>query len=173
MEKVYISSINKIFLQYKTLAEKSFEQLTDNEINYIPAAESNSISLIVKHMHGNMLSRWSDFYTTDGEKDWRNRDEEFEGTYSSKAALLSDWEKGWECLFNITQKLTPNDLSKTVLIRKEPHTVMDAVNRQVAHYSYHVGQIVYLAKLIKQDNWNSLSIPKGKSKEFNEKLMEK
>lgn len=173
MEKVFITSINKIFLQYKTLAEKSFEQLTDNEINYIPASESNSISLIVKHMSGNMLSRWTDFYTTDGEKDWRNRDEEFEGKYLSKAALLSDWEKGWECLFNITQQLTSNDLSKTVFIRKEPHTVMDAVNRQIAHYSYHVGQIVYLAKLIKQDNWNSLSIPKGKSKEFNDKLLGK
>lgn len=173
METSYIDSINKIFLQYKTLAEKSFSQLSDAEIMIIPAPESNSVALIVKHTHGNMLSRWTDFYTTDGEKEWRKRDDEFENGYTTKTELLKDWEAGWACLFAITNKLTAADLSKIIYIRGEAHLVLDAINRQIAHYSYHVGQIVFLAKLIKQANWNSLSIPKGQSKQFNDKLMGK
>lgn len=163
---IYITSINGIFKQYKTLAEKALDQVGDEELNFAPDAESNSIALIVKHLSGNMLSRWTDFYTSDGEKEWRDRDSEFEGKIENKKHLLEVWEKGWACLFQITEKLKPEDLLKTVYIRREPHTVIDAVNRQIAHYSYHIGQLIYLAKNIRSSGWKSLTIPKGESNKY-------
>jgi hypothetical protein len=165
----YINSINKLFKQYKKIGEGAIEQLNDEEINFCPDKESNSVALVVKHLSGNMLSRWTDFFTSDGEKEWRKRDDEFEGIIQNKKQLLEVWEKGWNCLFNVIDNLQPDDLLKTVHIRREPHTVIDAANRQIAHYSYHVGQIVYLAKHIRSTGWKSLSIPKGQSASFNKK----
>jgi len=164
----YITNINKIFVQYKKIAEGAMEQLNDEEISFCPDKESNSIVMIVKHLSGNMLSRWTDFYTSDGEKEWRNRDEEFDPELYTKTQLMELWQKGWNCLFTITEELQPDDLLKIVHIRTEPLTVVDALNRQIAHYSYHVGQVVYLAKHIRSKSWESLSIPNGNSQQFNE-----
>ncbi len=119
-----------------------------------------------------MLSRWTDFLTTDGEKEWRHRDTEFDRIfYTDKDDMIERWEKGWECVFNTLNSLTENDLQKTITIRSEPHTALQAINRQIYHYGYHIGQIVYLAKFLAKDNWNSLSIPRGKSEDFNKKIM--
>ena len=153
-----------VFKNYKTLAEKSFAQLSsDADYHYAPDAESNSIAVIIKHMSGNMISRWTDFLTTDGEKPTRDRDGEFVDGTESKEQLLAVWNTGYEVFFNTLNSLTTIDLMKTVTIRGEGLTVMQALTRQTAHYSYHVGQIVFLAKHIKNSNWNSLSIPKNKS----------
>lgn len=164
IEQHFLENTIGVFKNYKTLAEKSFAQLSsDADFHYAPDAESNSIAVIIKHMSGNMISRWTDFLTTDGEKPTRNRDAEFvEGT-ESKEQLVAAWDKGYEVFFNTLNSLTPNDLMKTVTIRGEGLTVMQALTRQTAHYSYHAGQIVFLAKHIKNSNWNSLSIPKNKS----------
>src|SRR5690606_30034204 len=133
----------------------------------------NSIAIIVKHLSGNMLSRWTDFLTSDGEKQWRNRDSEFEETHElidvnqAKAALVENWDKGWKCLFDALEGLQPENLCDIVYIRNEGHTAMEAINRQLAHYSYHVGQIVFYAKMLKDDAWSSLSIPRNKSNDYN------
>lgn len=132
---------------------------------------SNSIAVIVQHLWGNMLSRWTNFLTEDGEKDWRDRDTEFETVIKSKDELLAKWNEGWQCLFNALDSLKEEDLSKTIYIRKEPHKVADAINRQLAHYSHHLGQIVYVGKMQLNEKWKSLSIPKGNSTQFNEKMM--
>jgi hypothetical protein len=153
---------------YKTLGDKTFEQLTEADFHFMPNAESNSIAIIIQHVAGNMLSRWADFLTTDGEKDWRNRDTEFEEQHLSKEKLIAFWEKGWQCYLDALQNLTEDDLLKTITIRSEGLLVVDAINRQLAHYPYHVGQIVYLGRLIKQQNWKNLSIPKGTSQQFND-----
>lgn len=163
----YLSSIKWMFNYCKELGDKTLAQIDDEQIHWKCNKESNSIAIIVQHMAGNMLSRLTDFLTTDGEKPWRKRDDEFEVHSIKKITLLEQWNKGWNCLFNTINSLTENDLTKTVFIRNEQHTVIEAINRQIAHLSYHVGQIVLIAKMILNENWKTLSIPKGKSKEFN------
>ena len=168
-------STGKEFLQtairrlkyYKDLGDKTFEQLNEWDFHYQPNDESNSIAVMIQHMAGNMLSRWTNFLTEDGEKEWRQRDDEFEVHTYNKQQLLELWEKGWACFFTAVEALKKKDLKKTVTIRKEPLTVIDAINRQLAHYPYHVGQIIFLAKIIKNKNWKNLSIPKGDSQTYN------
>jgi hypothetical protein len=162
----YLDSAKKRFESYKTLGEKTFAQLNDEALFWQYNAESNSIAIIVQHMAGNMLSRWTDFLTSDGEKEWRGRDAEFENKMTTRQQLLDKWNAGWECLFNALDSLDEDDLSKTVFVRNEPHIVIDAINRQLAHYPYHVGQIVFIGKMAAGKKWNSLSIPKGQSETF-------
>lgn len=169
----YLSSIIKQFEYYKSLGDKTFDQVTDERLFWSPNEESNSIATIVKHMHGNMLSRWTDFLTSDGEKEWRNRDEEFENDIADREELITQWNEGWECLFNALKPLKVEDLTKQVYIRNMGHSVTEAVNRQLAHYAYHVGQIVFLGKIVADQPWESLSIPKGNSKEYNKEKFEK
>jgi hypothetical protein len=163
----YLESVKKQFLYYKALGEKAIHQLEPEQIFQAANEDSNSIATIVKHLHGNMRSRWTDFLTTDGEKSWRKRDEEFENDIVDKDKLLSLWNEGWNCLFDALHSLQPEQLSNIIYIRNEGHTVMDAINRQLAHYPYHVGQIVYAAKILKKSAWQSLSIPRKKSGEYN------
>jgi len=147
------------------------EQLDEENLFWQYNDASNSIAIIVQHLWGNMLSRWTNFLTEDGEKEWRERDAEFEKVINTKEELIIKWDEGWDCLFAALKSLTVDDLNKTIYIRKEPLTVIDAINRQLAHYSYHVGQMVYIGKMQLNDRWISLSIPKGNSKEFNDKMM--
>ena len=170
----YLADAIKTFRDNKTLAERAFAQISDEDFFKTIDEESNSIAVNMKHMAGNMLSRWTDFLTTDGEKPNRERDMEFEilpGT--TKDELFAFWEKGWQCLFAAIEPLGPDDLLRTVLIRGQKHTVMQAINRQIAHYSYHAGQIVYLAKHFKSSEWQTLSVPRNKSAEFNSFLKTK
>lgn len=169
MENSFLSSSLNQFKYYKGLAEKTFDQLNFDELQKEFAEDSNSISIIVKHLVGNMLSRWTNFLIEDGEKTWRNRDQEFIDSYTSKEELITSWEKGWDCLFKALASITDKDLDKIIYIRNEAHTISEAINRQLAHYPYHVGQIVFIGKLLKGSDWKSLSIPKGKSDEFNTK----
>ncbi|MCL9804561.1 DUF1572 domain-containing protein [Flavobacterium amniphilum] len=164
---IFLESAKRLFLYYKTLAEKAIGQLEEDQLFFAANEDTNSIAIIVQHLAGNMLSRWTDFLTTDGEKDWRNRDGEFEENYKTKSELMAFWAKGWDCLFDAVNSLQPAQLSEIVYIRKEGHTVMDAINRQLAHYPYHVGQIVFYAKMLKKSEWESLSIPKNKSNDYN------
>lgn len=150
------------FKSAKRIGDRTIERLSDEELNRTPASESNSIAIIVKHLHGNMISRWTDFLTTDGEKPTRQRDAEFEGEPLTKEELLRLWESGWDTLFRALEQLEESDLLRTVRIRGEAHTVIKAIQRQVSHYGYHVGQIVYIGKLIRNGQWDSLSIPKKK-----------
>jgi uncharacterized damage-inducible protein DinB len=174
MECSYLESIIKQFQYYKLLGDKTFAQLNHEELHKEFAEDSNSISIIVKHISGNMLSRWTNFITEDGEKTWRHRDTEFEDTYITKDELLNAWNKGWECLFDAITPLKDDQLEQLIYIRNQGHTVTEAINRQLSHYAYHVGQIVFLGKLIKEKEWQSLSIPKGKSLGYNkEKFDEK
>ena len=163
----YLDSVRKQFLYYKTLGEKTFDQLTSEQLFVALNDNTNSIAVIVKHLSGNMLSRWTDFLTTDGEKEWRNRDAEFEVAYSTREALITEWNKGWDCFLPVLDALKPQQLSQIIYIRNEGHTVVEAINRQLAHYSYHIGQIVFYGKLLKTEEWNSLSIPKNKSTDYN------
>jgi hypothetical protein len=163
----YLESIKKQFLYYKTLGDKAIDQLESEQLFTTVNEYTNSIAVIVKHLSGNMLSRWTDFLTTDGEKEWRNRDSEFEETITTKEALIQLWNKGWTCLFDALNSLQPEQLDSIIYIRNEGHTVMEAINRQLAHYPYHIGQIVFYAKMLKQSEWNSLSIPKNKSNSYN------
>ena len=151
---------------YKRLAERAMEQTPEAALFATLDAESNSIAIIVKHMCGNMRSRWTDFLTTDGEKPDRNRDTEFEAAVKTRADLMTQWEVGWKCVFDALTPLSESDLSRRVIIRTEAHSVMQAINRQLAHYAYHTGQIVYLAKHFTGANWKALTIPRGKSAEF-------
>ena len=167
MENTYLNSVIKQLSSYKAVGDKTFLQLTDEQLHWQPNEESNSIATIIEHMHGNMLSRWTDFLTTDGEKEWRNRDAEFENQNNSRESLLAKWNEGWECLFNALNSLTEADLEKEVTIRQEKHTVTDAIYRQLAHYPYHIGQIVYIGKMLRNGDWTSLSIPKGRSVAYN------
>tara|TARA_R110002049_G_scaffold88627_4_gene223501 strand:+ start:8276 stop:8827 length:552 start_codon:yes stop_codon:yes gene_type:complete len=169
----YLISIIKQFEYYKSLGDKTFNQLTFEELQNNIAKDANSVSIIVKHLVGNMLSRWTSFLTEDGEKEWRQRDQEFEGTYNSKEELIEHWNKGWNCLFNAIKPLNENDLESIIYIRNQGHTVTEAINRQLAHYAYHVGQIVFLGKILKGKEWQSLSIPKGNSKKYNEEKFSK
>ena len=163
----YLESVKKQFLYYKTLGEKAMEQLDPEQLFISTNDDTNSIAVIVKHISGNMLSRWTDFLTSDGEKEWRNRDDEFENTIETKEELLQFWNKGWDCLFNAINPLTDEQLTNIIYIRNEGHTVIEAINRQLAHYPYHIGQIVFYAKMLKNTNWDSLSIPKNKSNSYN------
>ncbi len=163
----YLESVLKEFKHYKNLGEKTIEQISDEKLFWQVNPNSNSIAILVNHLNGNMLSRWTDFMKTDGEKTWRKRDEEFEDLIKTKEALLLKWNEGWDCVFNALTSLTPDDLEKEVYIRNMGHTVTEAINRQLAHYAYHVGQIVFIGKMTQDEKWNSLSIPKGKSNEYN------
>lgn len=172
IEKDFLHSAIKRFKNYKDLGDKTFEQLAEKDFFVQPNEASNSIAIIIQHLYGNMMSRWTNFLTEDGEKEWRKRDEEFEVIHCSKQDLLSFWNTGWDCLFKTLQNLTEEDLSKTIYIRTEPLTVVDAIIRQMAHYPYHVGQIVYIGRWIKDEQWTSLSIPKGKgsSRHYNNSI---
>lgn len=164
----YLQTAIKRLRYYKQLGEKTFDQLSDDDFHFTPNAESNSIAIILQHLSGNMLSRWTNFLTEDGEKEWRSRDTEFELQHRhSKQELLEMWAKGWNCFLDALGQLSENDLLKTIYIRKEPLLVIDAINRQLAHYPYHVGQILYIAKAIKGAAWQSLSIEKGQSEAYN------
>jgi len=167
METDFLESVTKQFEYYKMLGQKTIERLTDAQLSWQYNAESNSIATIVKHLHGNMLSRWTDFLTTDGEKQWRQRDAEFDNDIPTKQAVLERWEQGWNCLFNALGSITNADLDKTVYIRNQGHSIMEAINRQLAHYPYHIGQIVFIGKMILDDKWETLSIARGKSNDFN------
>jgi len=163
----YIDSSKKQFLYYKTLAEKAMAQLEPQQLFHAANDDTNSIALVVKHMVGNMLSRWTDFLTTDGEKEWRNRDDEFQDPYEDLETMMQKWEEAWAVLFTALDTVSPQNLNAIVYIRNEGHTVTEAINRQLAHYPYHVGQIVFYAKLLKQSAWQSLSIPKNNSAQYN------
>lgn len=158
---------------HKELGDKTFAQLNDADFHFKPNEASNSIAIIIQHVAGNMLSRWTDFLTTDGEKEWRNRDTEFEEQHLTKQQLVDFWQKGWDCCLGSLQSLTEEDLLKTIYIRSEGLLVIDAINRQLAHYPYHVGQIIYIAKIIKNSDWQNLSIAKGSSDIFNQQMMPK
>ena len=160
----YLDDALHTFREYKQLAERAFAQLSDEDFFRTIDDESNSIAVIIKHMAGNMLSRWTDFLTSDGEKPDRNRDMEFVMLpETTKDDMIAYWEKGWKCTFDAIDPLTPDDLMRTVKIRGEDHTVVQAINRQIAHYANHIGQIIYLAKHFKSSEWQSLSVPKNKS----------
>ena len=163
----YLDSAKKQFEYYKMLGEKTFAQVSDEALFWQYNEESNSIAIIVKHLWGNMMSRWTDFLTSDGEKDWRNRDAEFENDISTRAGLMDKWNEGWECFFTALNSLGPEDLEKVIYIRNMGHTVLEAINRQLAHYPYHIGQIVFIGKMAQENSWVSLSIPKGASKTYN------
>ncbi len=163
----YLQSTKQQFEYYKLLGERSFEQLEENQLFWKFNKESNSIAIIVNHLWGNMMSRWSDFLTSDGEKDSRNRDLEFEEVISSKKELILKWNEGWACLFEALNSVNQHNWETEVYIRNQGHTVIEAVNRQLTHYSYHIGQIVYIARMQKGDAWESLSIPKGNSTSYN------
>lgn len=167
MEVDYLNSVIKQFEYYKLLGDKTMAQLPDDKLTWQYDQESNSIATIIKHLSGNMLSRWTDFLTTDGEKEWRNRDAEFDNTILTKAAIVKMWEDGWNCFLDTLKRLKEDDLAKIVYIRNQGHTVIEAINRQLAHYPYHIGQIVFIGKMILNENWQSLSIPKGNSTSYN------
>lgn len=167
MKADFLTSATRQFEYYKMLGEKTLSRLSEEQLLWQYNSESNSIAVIVKHLWGNMMSRWTDFLTTDGEKEWRNRDAEFENDIKTREDVLEKWEQGWNCLFNALSSLTEADLEKEVYIRNQGHTVMEAINRQLAHYPYHIGQIVFLGKMMLNEKWQSLSIPKGNSQQFN------
>ncbi|HNJ90059.1 MAG TPA: DUF1572 domain-containing protein [Chitinophagales bacterium] len=173
MTNDYISSVKNQFEYYKMLGEKTFTQVSDEQLFWKFNEESNSIATIVKHLSGNMLSRWTDFFTSDGEKEWRKRDEEFENDIQSREDMLKVWNEGWNCLYHVIDHLTADDLEKIIYIRNQGHSVVEAINRQLAHYPYHVGQIVFIGKMVMDEKWKSLSIPKGNSKAFNKEKFDK
>lgn len=170
-DEIFLESAIKLFRYYKKLGEGAIAQLNDSEVLLQPNEASNSIALIVHHLSGNMLSRWTDFLTSDGEKTWRNREAEFEESYPDKTAMMMAWSKGWDCLLTTLEALTPEDLSKIIYIRNEGQSVLEAIQRQLAHYSSHVGQILFQAKAIKGNDFKSLSIPKGGSDSFNKEKL--
>ncbi|MEI3611844.1 DUF1572 domain-containing protein [Pseudogracilibacillus sp. SO30301A] len=162
----YLKIVQERFESVKSLGDNTISQLSEEDIHWKLNEASNSVAIIAKHLSGNMISRWSDFLTTDGEKSSRNRDQEFEDDISSKQEMITIWEKGWKTLLDTLNGLESQDLLKNITIRGEKHTVLEAIERQMAHYAYHVGQIVYIGKQLKDENWKTLSIPKGKSEEY-------
>jgi hypothetical protein len=164
--KEYLSTVIRRLKYYKELGEKTFEQLDEKDFHWQPSSESNSIAVIIQHVSGNMLSRWTNFLTEDGEKEWRQRDDEFDVHDYSREQLMEVWKKGWNCLFDTLNSLKADDLVKTISIRKEPLSAVDAINRQLAHYPYHIGQILYIGRMIKNEAWKNLSIPKGSSRQY-------
>lgn len=163
----YLESVKKQFEYYKLLGEKTFAQLEDENLFWQFNEDSNSIATIVKHLWGNMLSRWTDFLTTDGEKENRNREAEFDNDIKDRSELMQKWNEGWACLFNALNTITTEDLDKIIYIRNQGHTITEAINRQLAHYPYHIGQIVYIGKMVNGSKWTSLSIPRGNSASYN------
>jgi hypothetical protein len=159
----FLTSAKRQFHTYKKLGEKALIQVDDDALFWQHDEESNSIATIIKHMHGNMMSRWTDFRTTDGEKMWRKRDDEFENDITTRNDLMAKWEEGWTCVFAAIESMTPEELDNIIYIRDEAHTIIDAVHRQMTHYAYHVGQIVFIAKMLRPTAWSSLSIPRKKS----------
>lgn len=166
----YLEDTIALFLYYKKLADQAIAQVTDEQLLTPSDPDANSIAIIVKHMAGNMRSRWTDFLTTDGEKPSRDRDLEFVDPPATRQSLLQMWEEGWSCLLHTLQSLADADLHRTITIRGEAHSVMQAINRQVAHYSYHVGQIVLLARHGAADHWQSLSVPRNHSADYNRRV---
>ncbi len=166
----YQTNARKQFEFYKLLAERSFDQVDDREFFWQYNEESNSLAIIAKHMAGNMISRWTDFLTSDGEKSWRNRDGEFIIESESRADIMIFWKKGWTCLFDAISEISEDNFHEQLMVRNIPHSVTEAVNRQIAHLAYHTGQIAYVARMIKGPDWKSLSIPKGQSEQFNADL---
>jgi len=162
----YLATVIRRLKYYKELGEKTFEQLDEKDFHWQPSSESNSIAVIIQHVSGNMLSRWTNFLTEDGEKEWRQRDDEFDIHDYSRQRLVEIWQKGWDCLFDALNSLKADDLVKTIYIRKEPLSAVDAINRQLAHYPYHIGQILYIGRMIKNEAWKKLSIPKGASRQY-------
>ncbi len=158
------------FRRMKRLAEKAMDQLEDDDYHQTPDAEANSVAVLIRHLSGNMLSRWTDFLTTDGEKSWRHRDDEFVDSFDSRAEVLDYWEKGWNCLLDTLRTLEPDDLSKTVTIRGEPHSVPLAIHRSLAHCGYHVGQIIMIARILAGDDWETITIPRGGSSTYNQQV---
>ena len=169
IENNYIASVKNQFKQYKILAEKAIDQVPEEKLHWQYNPETNSIAIIVKHLAGNMRSRFTDFYNSDGEKKWRDRDSEFENEVLTRERLKILWNEGWDCLFQVLNTLTVADLSKVIIIRKEEHTVVEAINRQLTHYASHIGQIILIAKMLLDKQWKTLSIPKNQSREFNTK----
>jgi hypothetical protein len=166
-ENSYLTSTLKQFRYYKTLGEKTMDQIPDKALFWQHDQASNSIFTIVKHLSGNMISRWTDFLNSDGEKPNRNREAEFDNDVRTREELMKSWDQGWDCLFRALEPLKEQDLNRIVYIRAEPHSVTEAINRQLAHYPYHIGQIVFIGKMLCGDNWKSLSIPRGQSEQFN------
>jgi len=166
-EATFLQSAIKQFIDYKQLAEKTFAQLQDDDFHYRPNEMTSSIAIIITHLHGNMISRWTNFLTEDGEKEWRQRDKEFESHSYSREQLLKLWDEGWATVFNALESLQPHDFEKTIFIRSHPLSVVDAIHRQLTHYAGHAGQIILLGKIIKNTAWQSLSIPKGESGKYN------
>jgi hypothetical protein len=162
----YLGTAIRRLKYYRFLGEQAFSQLEEKDFHIQPSSASNSIAMIIQHVSGNMLSRWTNFLTEDGEKEWRRRDEEFEPHHHTYAELMDMWNKGWDCFIGTLESLKEEDLLKTIYIRKEPLSAIDAINRQLAHYPYHIGQILYIAKQIKNTDWKSLSIEKGASKAY-------
>ena len=169
---LFLANTIKLAQYYKKLGNSTFDQLTEDDIHWAAGDSSNSIATIVKHLWGNMLSRWTNLLTEDGEKPWRQRDAEFEDDIQTMDEMLSKWEEGWKCFIDTLESLTPEDLDKTIYIRNEGQSVTDAIQRQMAHYPMHVGQIIFAAKILKGDDWKSLSIPKGQSGSYNQKKFE-
>jgi hypothetical protein len=167
IETEFLRTLIKQSYYYQSIANKALEQVDDKMLFVVPNENSNSLAMIMQHLAGNMLSRWTDFRTTDGEKEWRNRDAEFEPNKYSNVQLMDFWNKGWACYLSAIESIQPEELLNTLKIRGESHTYIDAMHRQVAHYPYHVGQIVFLCKLLKDGEWDTLSIAKNKSKDFN------
>lgn len=168
-----INILKKRFLTYKDLGDKTLCQLSDSQIFWQYNEESNSIAILVKHIAGNMLSRWTHFLTEDGEKTWRNRDQEFINTFKTKQEVLDYWEKGWQCLLDALESMNDDNIFSIIYIRGEPHSVLDAVLRQLAHYPYHIGQMIYIAKMLKNTDWQSLSVPRDQSENFNQEMFSK
>ena len=167
MERNYLNSVKKQFEYYKVLGEKTFAQLQEEDLFWQYNEETNSIAIIVNHHSGNMKSRWTDFLTTDGEKEWRNRDLEFDSVIKSKTELVQKWNDVWTCLFEALNSINESNFDCEILIRSQTHSIIEAVNRQMMHYAYHIGQIIFIGRIIKRETWKSLSIPKGQSNEFN------
>ena len=165
--EIFLKSARNEFIKYKTYGEKTFEQLTDGDIHFKHNGSDNSVAIIVKHMAGNMLSRFTNFLTEDGEKSWRHRDTEFENPYQNKKEMIAAWDTGWDCLFNALDTINENNFDNLIKIRNENHTITDAIIRQLAHYASHVGQLIFIGKMIKGAAFKSLSIPKGGSAAFN------
>ena len=173
MTNSYLNSILKQFEYYKSLGEKTFDQLSEEQLFWKSDSEANSIAIIVKHIAGNMLSRWTNFLKEDGEKSWRNRDGEFENSFHTKDDVLNAWDQGWKCLFDALDQVNDDNLESIIYIRNHGHTVTEAINRQLSHYSYHVGQIVFIGRMLKKEDWVSLSVPKNQSKEYNKEKFAK
>lgn len=171
--KNYLDSVIFEFARYKAYGDKTFAQLSEEELHWSPSEDDNSIAVIINHLAGNMISRWTNFLTEDGEKTWRQRDAEFATPPTSREELIMLWERGWETLFSALKELNTSNANGHITIRGEAHSIPQAINRQLAHYSSHIGQIVYIGKMLKGSYWESLSIPKGQSESYNKKMFGK